>query len=783
MKYIIIILLFFTSFSLFAQKYTISGYIRDANSGEDLIGANLFVKEILKGAITNKYGFYSLTLPAKKYSLRVSYIGYQNDTIEIALDKNITLNIDLQVTAITTKEVIVYGEGLDKNVRAAEMGTVNLAVKQVKLIPALLGEVDLMKTLQLLPGVQSASEGSSGFYVRGGGPDQNLILLDEAPVYNASHLFGFFSVFNADAVKDINLIKGGMPANYGGRLSSVLDITMKEGNMKRLEADGGIGIISSRLTLQGPIIKDTCSFLVSARRTYFDVLAKPFIPEDSEFNGSGYYFFDLNAKVSYRFSDKDRLFFSSYYGKDVFTYVDSKSGFALNIPWGNTTGTLRWNHVFNNKLFMNITAIYTKYYFEFDATQDNFDFKLYSGIEDLMLKASFTYIMNPKNTLKYGADYINHTFTPSSVSARIGETHIDADKIHDLYAHDAAFYVNDEFDLGSRWRFNVGLRATLFQHIGPFDRFVKNENNFTTDTISYADGEEVKMYFNIEPRFTARFEITPVNSLKFAYTQNYQYIHLAAISSASMPTDLWIPSTDLVEPQYGVQYATGYFHNFMDNMFEASVELYYKELDNLIEYADGAAPSDNMNDNADNNFTFGSGVSYGAEFFIRKNSGSLTGWVGYTWAKTERDFEGLNSGNTFYAKYDRRHDLSLILSYQLNDRWTFSSVFVYSTGNAITLPVARYWLEGRIYSEYSERNAMRMAAYHRVDISATYKRKRKGRYQSSWNFSIYNVYNRYNPFFIFYETTGQLEAGSLQTKAKQVSLFPIIPSITWNFSF
>lgn len=757
--------------------------MKDKVSGEDLIGANVYIKEIYKGTISNFYGFYSLTLPKGNYSIIVSFLGYQIFEKEIVLDKNLTLNFNLDRQNITTKEVTIFGEGLDKNVKSAEMSTIYLPVEAVKSLPAFMGEVDILKIIQLLPGVQSAGEGSTGFYVRGGGPDQNLILLDGATVYNASHLFGFFSIFNADAIKNVNLIKGGMPANYGGRLSSVLDISMKEGNNHNFEVDGGIGVISSRLTVQGPIINDTSSFIISARRTYIDVLINPFIKKTAQAKGSGYYFYDLNAKVNYRFSDKDRIFLSGYFGRDVFTFKNKDAGFNVTIPWGNATTSLRWNHVFNNKLFSNATAIYSDYQFEFAAEQADFEFKLFSGITDINLKLDFTYIQSIRHNFKFGTNYTYHTFTPSGVTGRIGETVLDAGKIKNQYANELAFYVNDEFDLTEKLKLIAGFRFTYYNQIGPFDRYIKNDDWITTDTIVYKKGEKIVDYLKPEPRLSLRYILKENSSIKFSFTQNYQYVHLASVSSATLPTDLWVPSTSIVKPQFGIQYAIGYFKNFDENMFESSVELYYKKLENLIEYKDGATPDEDVGDNSDNNFTFGDGESYGLEFFLKKRFGTFTGWVGYTLAKTTRTFAEINSGETFPTKYDRRHDLSIITTNKLNEKWSVSFIFIYATGNALTLPVSRYLMEGQINYVYGKRNSYRMDAYHRADISVEYISKKTDKYVSSWNFSIYNLYNRMNPYFIYFDNEGSIEELTWKTSAKQVSLFPILPSVAWNFKF
>ncbi len=785
-RFIILVCGIILSLLAFPQKkHTISGYIRDAKTGESLYGASVYSEKLRKGVVSNQYGFYSLTLPEGEYVIKASFIGYKDFTKKIKLTHDISLDIELEQNVFVTKTVVVKSENPDKNIKQVQMSAVRIPVTEIKEIPVIFGEVDVLKTIQLLPGVQSGNEGSAGFYVRGGGPDQNLIILDEAIVYNASHLFGFFSVFNGDAVKDVNLIKGGMPAKYGGRLSSVLDITMKEGNMKEYHAEGGIGLIASRLTVEGPIKKDTASFILSGRRTYIDLLVKPFIPDDKRASGMGYYFYDFNAKFNYKFSSKNRLYLSGYFGRDVFSFASKKAGFESKIPWGNATTTVRWNHLFTNKLFMNLTGIFSDYRFEMNATQDDFEMSLFSGITDASLKADFTYLPDIRHKINFGGQYIFHDFRPQALSARIGETELDISGIKNQYANEAALYVSDDFDVTEKLKVHLGLRPTMFQQIGPFDRYVLGSLGEVKDTIHYGPWENVVTYFRAEPRFSLRYSINDKSSVKASYTQNYQYLHLATLSSATMPTDLWVPSSELVKPQFAVQYAAGYFRNFSDNAIETSVEVYYKNMKHQIEYKDGAFPGENVGQNEDNSFVFGDAESYGVEFFVRKNTGRFTGWIGYTLSKTTKFFPDLNNGEPFPAKYDRRHDLSVVGNYKISDRLTASAVFVYATGNAVTLPIAYYLVDYHLVVEYMKRNSYRMEPYHRLDLSLTlYPKKREGRkFYSYWNFSVYNVYNHANPYFIYFDHEGNFYDGTLVTKAYQVSLFPILPSITWNFKF
>ncbi len=812
-KIILYILLYFPSVIL-AQNFTISGYVKDKSNGESAVGANVYEKETMQGTNANAYGFFSLTLPKGKYTLVCNSLGYNTITDTINLTKNITKNISLEPQGKELEEVEVKAEKTDANIQSSQMSTVQLDIIQIKKLPAFMGEVDILKTIQLIPGVKSAGDGNSGFYVRGGGPDQNLILLDEATIYNASHLMGFFSVFNGDAIKNVNLIKGGMPAQYGGRLSSVLDISMKEGNSKKVQVDGGIGVIASRLTIQGPIKKDKASFIVSGRRTYIDVLSKPFFSAGSAFAGTSYYFYDFNAKLNWQITSKDRLYLSGYFGRDAFKFRDVSSGFGSDVLWGNATACLRWNHLFNSKLFSNTSISFTNYDFSFTASQSNFELKLVSGIKDWNAKYDLVYLPNPRHTIKAGINYIFHTFTPSNVSAKQGENNFDFGKVVKLYAHDAAIYISDDWEITPRLKVNAGLRFGYFAQVGPFTRYVKNQFGKTSDTVVYSSGKKVADYNGLEPRFSLRYSLTKSMSLKASYTRNYQYIHLASISSVSLPTDVWMPCTELIKPQLANQYALGLFKNFKHDMFETSVEVYYKTMANQIDYKEGAQPQDNVFDNPDNAFTYGKGEAYGAEFFVKKRTGKFTGWIGYTLSWTWRQFADINYGKRYLAKYDRRHDASLVLTYDHNKKWNFGLIFVYGTGNRGTLPNGMFAYNGDVSYDYGLRNSYKLPDYSRLDLSATYtpdrdkkllkkrarlerKYDRQGKdkttiklpkawakdYQGSWTLSIFNVYNRANPYLIYFDATGDFLKGTYTVKAKQVSLFPILPTITWNFKF
>jgi len=764
------------------DKFTLNGYIKDSLSGETLIGANLTIRSEGKGIVSNQYGFYSITLKKGTYLVLCSFIGYQPKEIMVDLTDNHQQNILLLPNSAVINNVTVIGRKRDNNVKSAQMGKFELSVATAKALPAFLGEVDILKTLQLLPGVRNAGEGNAGFYVRGGGPDQNLILLDDAVVYNTGHLFGFFSIFNSDAIKNVTLIKGGMPAQYGGRLSSVVDIAMKEGNQNKTQVDAGIGLIASRFAIQGPLKKNKASYMISARRTYVDALVKPFIKSSNAYYGSGYYFYDLNAKMNYQFSEKDRLYLSGYFGRDKFNFNNSERSFKTEIPWGNSTATLRWNHIFNKKLFANTTLVYNDYKFSLDGSQNNFHLNLSSGIKDLTAKTDVDFYPSPEHKLKFGVQYTFHTFLPNVLSGNQDSVVFTPNNATKKYANEVGVYIQDDWEMTRKLKLNVGLRYSMFQQVGKYTFYQRDANGNKTDSVVYGSGQNVKTYGGFEPRATLRYAINDNESIKAAISRNLQYIHLVTNAGTTLPTDLWVPSTIRVKPQISWQYAVGYFKNFKEGMFETSIEAYYKTMENQIEYKEGYTPS--LKD-PEEDFVFGKGWSYGTEFFINKVKGRFTGWIGYTLSWTWRQFPELNNGLKYPSRYDRRHDLSVVGSYELNKKWKFGSVFIYGTGNATSLPERFYFVSGVLTQEYSRINAYRMKAYHRLDISATYTPtpKKVRKYTGSWVFSIYNLYSRLNPYFIYYDQVGSATGGTLQVTAKQVSLFPIIPSVTWNVHF
>ncbi len=782
--FVITILLVFTAFSGFSQNFTISGNVKDASDGEDLLGVNILVNELKGvGATTNTYGFYSLSLPKGEYTIVYSFIGMQDIRFKVDLNKNIRKDVELGAGAEQLDEVIITGEKENKNVTSNDIGVTTLDMKEIEMIPVLMGEQDIMKTIQLMPGVKSAGEGSSGFFVRGGGADQNLILLDGAPVYNASHMLGFFSVFNSDAIKDVKLYKGTAPAEFGGRLSSVMDIRMKEGNAKRLAVSGGIGLISSRITIEAPIVKNKGSFIISARRTYADVFLK--LSPDEKLNKSKLFFYDLNLKANYRIGANDRIFLSGYFGRDKFGFSDK---FGFN--WGNKTGTLRWNHIFNEKLFSNTTLIYSDYNYEINI--QNGLVKIGSDIQDFNVKQDFDYYLNKNNKIKIGGNIIHHTFKPGDIEVDDG-VGFNSSSIENRYSLESAVYISNEQKIGAKFNINYGLRFTNFTQLGPGDMFSYNIYGDIIDTTSYSQNEKVVSYNGWAPRILANYTLNKFSSIKASISRNYQYLHMLSNSTSGTPLDVWMPSSNNIKPEIADQIALGYFRNFKDNLFEFSTEIYYKKIQNALDYKTGAEVT--LNEAAEGQLLFGEGRAYGIEFFFKKRKGKFTGWLSYTLARSEIKLNEINDGKWYPTHQDRTHDISIVGMYQITERLNVSGSWVYYTGNAVTFPSGKYTVDGQIFNLYTERNGYRMPQYHRMDIGITLKgkiykyllnndtgekKKIKKRFQSSWNFSIYNLYMRENAYMISFE---QSETDPNKTEAIQLSLFKIIPSITYNFKF
>jgi len=756
-----------------AQKYTISGKVKDAQNGEELIGATVFVKSQNTGTISNEYGYFSLTLPEGEYELVINYIGFESIHQKIDLNKDYSFNFELKETSADLHEVEIKGERLDKNIRSNEMSNIKLQAKSIKKIPAFMGEVDLIKAIQLLPGVQSASEGSSGFSVRGGSPDQNLILLDEATVYNASHLMGFFSVFNNDAIKDVKIYKGDIPASHGGRLSSLLDVRMRDGNSKKISVTGGIGTISSRLTIEGPIIKDKTTFIVSGRRTYADLMLK--FSSDEKQKQSILNFYDINAKVSHTFNENNRLYLSFYNGKDTFGNPFS------TFKFGNQTSTLRWNHLFSKKLFSNFTLINSIYNYKLGTSEDSPNpFEWWSKMTDYGGRGDFTYFLNPQNTIKFGFEGTYHCFEPGTARGLGDEALFTEFKQPSSFALDYAFYISNEQKLGERFQLKYGLRLSIFQNIGPGTIYNFDDNYEKIDSTVYPSGEIFNTYMGLEPRLGISYMINDKSSIKANYSRTRQYMQLAQNATAGTPLDVWFPASPNVLPQIADQVALGYFRNFKDNMIETSVEIYYKNMQNSIDFKDFAEVL--LNEELEGELRFGKSWSYGAEFLIRKNTGKLTGWVSYTYSKTQRKFKDINNGNPYNAPYDKPHDVSIVLAYDLHPRWEVAATWVYATGQPATFPTGRAEYGNLIVPIYSDRNAYRLRDYHRLDVSVTWKKKKKENAKWDWdlNFSVYNAYGRHNTWSINFV---QDPVNPNVTYAEHTYLFSILPALTFNFKF
>ena len=752
------------------QKFVLSGHIRDASTGEDLPGASVIVEgQANLGTTTNAYGFYSITLPAGKHKVRYQYVGYTNSEIEIDLFENKKNDIELVEKTYELGNIVVTGERPDRNVTSVEMGNVKMAPKEIEKIPVIFGEQDIVKTMQLTPGVKAAGEGNSGFYVRGGGIDQNLILLDEAPVYNASHLLGFFSVFNSEAIRDANLMKGSIPAEFGGRASSVFDIKMKEGNLKEYGVAGSVGLISSNLAVEGPIVKDKGSFIVSARRTYADVFLM--FSKKEELQDTKLYFYDLNLKANYKINENNRIYLSGYFGRDDFGF-DNEFGF----DWGNATGTIRWNHNFSEKLFSNTSFVVSNYSYDINILGD-VNITIGSQINDLNLKQDFTWYANAQNTIKFGGNIIYHNIMPGEI--KVSENSgINAETITTRKAIEWAAYVSNSQNISAKLKLYYGLRLALFSNIGPGDFYEFSDDMELVETTTLNSFEFVKTQGGLEPRLALNYLINSRSSVKTSFNRIYQFLHLLSNSTTTTPTDLWLPSSNNVKPQIADQVSLGYFRNFKENEFESSVEVYYKDLKNQIDYKNGAELV--FNSTVEAELVFGRGWAYGAEFMFKRNFGRVNGWVSYTLSRTMRQFDEINNGNVFPARQDRIHDLAIVGIYDISPKWSLSANWIYYTGNAVTFPSGKYEIDGLIAGYYTERNGYRMPPYHRLDIGLTWQRKKTEKFESSWNFSVYNAYARENAYFIQFRQNADNPA---KTEAVQFAVFKAIPSVSYRFKF
>ena len=786
--------LFFTLFCfffinhnfLFAQEnVTLSGYVKDASNGETLIGATVFLKEISKGATTNVYGFYSLSVPSGTYNVEVSYIGFEKKMLPVTLTANQKLDLELKEEAASIEEIVVVAEKENQNITNTEISTQKLGMATIEKMPALLGEVDVIRSIQLLPGVTSVGEGATGFNVRGGSIDQNLVLLDEAPVYNSSHLFGFFSVFNPDAVKDVKLYKGGIPARYGGRLSSILDVRMKEGNNKKFTANGGVGFIFSRLSIEAPIVKDKGSFIIAGRRSYIDVVAKPFLNDD--LSDTALNFYDLTLKTNYSINDNNRVFLSGYFGRDNF-----KFGEDAGFNWGNATLSFRWNHLFSDRLFSNITLYRSRYDYElaFGGDAENrFDWN--ANIINYSFKPELSYYLNPDNLITFGGQSIYYTFEPGN-AVGVSEGEVSDISLDSKNAWENSVYLENEQTLNDRFSLQYGLRFSHFNYLGKGRKFTYTDNGpgerKTLVNIEEIDkGASIQTYSNLEPRLAVKFQLSPKSSLKLGYNRTSQYLHLISNSTASTPVDVWTPSTNNIKPQIADQIALGLFKNFKDNKYETSVEVYYKDYRNLTEYIEGSLLF--LNEFLEGELVNGTGRAYGLELYAEKKKGRFTGWLSYTLSRTERLVEGINESNYFPSRFDQPHSLSITGFYEISKRFTVSANFVLNSGTPATFPTSRVEQQGYVipYNSLNSRNNVRIPAYHRLDIAATLKAKDRGKkFRSEWVFGVYNVYNRRNPFSIFFrqdQNRPQVNT-PVNTEAVRFSVVGnFIPSISWNFKF
>ena len=764
--------LLFTTSLLAQKRFIVSGTIEDKATGEKLIGATIRIKELPKiGATSNNYGFYSISVPSGSLTLVYSYVGYNSIEKTISASGDQVFDISLDPQQQLEEIVIKSNKPNNDNVASPQMGEEKLNMAQVNNVPVLLGEKDILKTITLLPGIQSAGEGNTGYYVRGGASDQNLILLDEATVYNASHFFGFFSTFNSDAIKDVSIYKGGMPPEYGGRLSSVLDVIMLDGNNKEYTVEGGLGLISSRLKIEGPIVKDKGSFMISARRTYVDVFLHA--SSNTTLKGSSLYFYDINAKANYHFDDKNALYISGYFGKDVLELKD-----IFGTLWGNSTGTVRFNHIFNSRLFSNTSLVYSNYNYTIEDFQSANYFKATSQINDVNFKEDLQYSISNDHTLKFGLNVLHHTIAPGTITTNSTSSFDDV-SVEERYGYENAAYISDDWRYNSKLTFLYGFRLSSLFLLGPGTFNTYDAAGNVTSSATYASGKLVKDYFNLEPRFTASYLLSDESSLKASYNRNTQNIHLLNNSTSTTPADLYVMSSNNIKPEISDQVSTGYFRNFSENTYEFSAEVYYKALQNQIDYKDGAQLI--LNQDVESLLTYGTGRAYGLELFLKKKYGKFNGWVGYTLSRTELKFPAINDGNYFPATQDRTHDLSVVGIYQLNERWSFSSDFVYATGNAVTYPTGKYEVGGITTFSYSQRNGYREPSSNRLDIGATLEGKKHKKYHSSWTFGIYNVYAHRDPYLITFQNSKTVPN---TTEAVETSIFATpIPSVTWNFKF
>lgn len=777
-----VILLSFVFCSTYAQqKVTLNGYIRDASNGEELLGVTIYVPSLQAGTVTNDYGFYAITLPPGKYEVRFTYMGYKDDLRTIDLRRDTTLNVNMESDAELMQEVVIEAKPLDENVVAVQMSKHALNMSQVRKLPALFGEIDIIKNIQMMPGVVTAGEGNSSFFVRGGSADENLILIDEAPVYDPSHLFGLFSVFNADVIKDSELYKGGIPARFGGRLSSILEVRTKDGNNKNLEVSGGIGTMASRLAVEGPIVKEKSSFIVSARRSYVDFILKAAGEKNSV------HFYDVNAKVNWKSNNRNRFFLAFYAGRDVFNFEEN-----FGFGWGNRTATFRWNHLFNERLFSNTSLIASNFDYNLELRDAVQGFRWVSNLQEYSLKNDLSYSLNARNELSFGYHLTGRRFSPGEISPNTSESIFDVVKLQRLYALDHAIYLSNLQHVNDRITLDYGVRLSIFQNIGPGDVYLyedpkDNIDIHRIDTLHYDRWEGIKTFIKAEPRFSMRYLLKEGQSVKLSYNRMVQNTHLISSATAPVPFNTWNPSNYYLDPQVADQVAAGYFRNFRNNAYEFSAEAYYKDFTNVTDFADNATLF--FNEDLSTEYRQGDAWAYGLEFFLDKKEGRLTGMVSYTWSKTFRKIDGVNHGIAFPANHDRRNVVNLQAVYDLNDKWSFGGAFTYSTGRPLTLPAGKYEYGDYYPDVLTERNAYRLPAFHRLDLSVTLNPRKNAtrRWKGQWVFSVYNVYNRKNPFTIYtrvrQDKDGNILGDGTEKEARLIYLFPVLPSVTYNLKF
>lgn len=763
------------------EKVTLNGYVKDIANGEELLGVTIYIPALKAGTVTNDYGFYALTVPPGTYEVQFSYMGYKTEMRTLDLRSDMSLNLNMETDAQVMEAVVIEERPLDENVIAVQMSKNTLNITQVRKLPALFGEVDIIKNIQMMPGVITAGEGTSTFFVRGGSADQNLLLIDEAPVYDPSHLFGLFSVFNADVIKDSELYKGGIPARFGGRLSSILEVRTKDGNNKAYNVSGGIGALASRVAVEGPIVKEKSSFIVSARRSYVDAFLRLANEENLV------HFYDVNAKVNWKPDNRNRFFAAFYAGRDVFSFDDT-----FSFGWGNMTGTFRWNHLFNERLFSNTSIIVSNFDYKLELEDAVQGFRWLSNLQEYSFKNDLSYALNSRNELSFGYHLTGRRFAPGTVSPNTSGSIFQTVEIQHMYALDHGLYVSNLHNISDRITLDYGVRLSIFQNIGPGDVFLyedprDNIDIVRTDTLHYDSWESIKTYVNVEPRLALRYMLADGQSLKLSYNRMVQNTHLISAATAPVPFNTWTPSNYYLEPQIADQVAAGYFRNFKDNIYEFSAEVYYKDISNVTDYADNAHLF--FNEDLSTEFRQGKAWAYGAEFFLNKNSGKLTGSISYTWSKAMRKVEGVNLGKEFRANHDRRNVVNLQAAYDLNDKWTFGGTFTYSTGRPLTLPAGKYEYANYYPDVLTERNGYLLPAFHRLDLSVTLNpRKNAGRkWKGQWVFSVYNVYNQQNPFTIYtrsiQDEDGNIIGDGSDKEARLIYLFPILPTVTYNFKF